>query len=469
MNTKRFFQTALTYFVGNILSKLVTFFLIPLYTNKLLPEEYGSYDLIVTVITLLVAITFFQIWDGMFRISFEYKEEKDKYSIICDSLAVYAVGILFYSLLFFIILKNFRFDCWEYVYLYGILSGLQSLYSFMARVFLKNRLFVISGTVNTLTVALCNIFLILYLHYGIKSLYLSQIIGCLFQIVIIEHSLKVIHRVKFKNINLERIKLMLKYSLPLCVATISYWLLSGYTKLVINLTLGAYENGIYAIACSLSNAAVIAINIFQFAWNEAAYMMAHEPDRSKVYIKCVNLLFITVCFGCAIICIIIKMLFPHLVGAEYRRASDIIPVLMTGISANAIAGFLGTLFMTEKQTLFILTSSMAASIFNFIISYPMTRIFGIYGAVISLTFSFYILLMLRLKQLKNRFSVSISRRALMSVCFVISGLLVYHYVKSNIMLGGYVIILGCAYIFLVERVLQIRIIKLLKLKNFRSN
>ena len=51
---KRFIQTALTYLAGNILSKLVTFFLIPLYTNKLTTGDYGDYDVVVTIITLLV-------------------------------------------------------------------------------------------------------------------------------------------------------------------------------------------------------------------------------------------------------------------------------------------------------------------------------------------------------------------------------------------------------------------------------
>lgn len=91
---KRFFQTALIYFAGNIFSKLVTFFLIPLYTNKLLPSEYGDYDLVITIITLFVAVAFFQIWDGMFRFSFDSKDEEEKYIfgwnyILCHSFFCY--------------------------------------------------------------------------------------------------------------------------------------------------------------------------------------------------------------------------------------------------------------------------------------------------------------------------------------------------------------------------------------------
>ena len=67
---RQFFQTAFTYFAGNIFSKLVTFFMIPLYTNQLPPSEYGDYDFVVTIITFFISVAFFQIWDGMFRFSF---------------------------------------------------------------------------------------------------------------------------------------------------------------------------------------------------------------------------------------------------------------------------------------------------------------------------------------------------------------------------------------------------------------
>ncbi len=103
--------------------------------------------------------------------------------------------------------------------------------------------------------------------------------GCLAQIILIEFSLKVLKRLVRHKPNLRQIQQMLKFSIPLCVSAISYWLLSGFTKLVINRTLGAYENGIYAVANSLANTAIIAVNVFQFAWNEMAYMIAKEENR----------------------------------------------------------------------------------------------------------------------------------------------------------------------------------------------
>lgn len=81
---KRFLQTALTYFIGNILSKLITFVLIPIYTNKLTPSEYGNYDLVITIITLLFLLPFFKF--GMVCFDFRLNARK-----IMKSMTLYVI------------------------------------------------------------------------------------------------------------------------------------------------------------------------------------------------------------------------------------------------------------------------------------------------------------------------------------------------------------------------------------------
>lgn len=448
---KRFFQTALIYFAGNIFSKLVTFFLIPLYTNKLLPSEYGDYDLVITIITLFVAVAFFQIWDGMFRFSFDSKDEEEKYNIVCDTIYFYLVGIIFYAILFFVTLSILKFNNWIYAFVFGIIYGLQYVYSFIARAFLKNELFVFSGTVNTLIVALSNIAFICYFDLGVASLYLAQIAGCGIQIIIIEKYLRVTRRFLVYKPNIDRIKKMLKFSGPLCISTISYWLLSGFTKLIINQTFGVYENGIFAVANSLANIAIIAVNVFQFAWNETAYMIADEDNRKYLYRKSINLLFITVMIGYTVMSIMVKIIFPYTIGSEYSRASDIVPILMLGVSANAIAGFLGTLFMTEKKTVYILTSTIFAACINILFSKMGATLLGIHGVVFVLTFSFVFLMMLRLVYLRKNFDVGMNPVCYVACLPVIISFFLYKYVTSIVFLIFYVLVIIIIYMFIIQK------------------
>lgn len=454
---KQFFQTALTYLAGNILSKLITFFLIPLYTNRLSTTEYGDYDLVITIVTLLVSVGFFQIWDGMFRMSFDSENENDKYNVISICIKGYGMGIFVFSMLYFGVSRLLSFQNIWLPFAFGILLGAQYMYSFAARVFLKNKLFVISGAANTIVIAVTNLILIICFHMGVESLYYAQILGCTVQILIIEFRLHLIPNMLKYRMDYDRLKRILKFSFPLCIATISYWLLSGYTKIIINRVCGSDENGLFAIASSIANIAVIAVNVFQFAWNETAYLMANEENRSVMYRKCLDLLFCTVWVCCAGFCTAIGIIFPYYVGEAFQQSSVVIPYLMIGVSANAIAGFLGTLFMTEQKTSFIMVSTLLASGFNIAFSKLCTGAYGLLGAVLVLSMSFMILMVLRLMQIKKKLNIMISPMTI--VCFipVVISVLLYTChagIAVNIL---FLVCLAVGYLVLMQKISGIRI------------
>lgn len=456
---RRFVVTAGTYFLGNVLSKLITFFLIPLYTNLLDPSPYGNVDLAMTLITFFVAVAFFQVWDGMFRFAFDCKDDDGKYNLISNSLGVYVACLPLYCAFFFVANYYLGFLYWQFALAYGLVYGLQYIYSFSARAFMNNRLFVFSGVANTFAAAATNVVLIAFLNYGVVSLYIAQICGCFVQVAIIETRLHTIRHFNLHEIRLSVIKPLLKFSIPLCIATVSYWLLSGYSKLVINQALGSYENGIFAIASSLANAATLAISVFQFAWNETAYLLANEEGRLETYQKCINLLYLTVSFGYAIICVLLKVFFPLLVGSEYQSAAAVVPVLMLGVSVNAIASFLGTLFMAEKKTIDIIISVSCAAVVNLALAWFAAEQYGIMGTVVVLSISFCILLVVRQIQLRVRIGVKMSLTACSGFPLVVFAFLLYSYVDSVVILVLFAAATALAYLFITSRLFDIKFIK----------
>ena len=417
---KRFLKTLLVFFTGNVLSKLVSLFLLPLYTGKLSPEQYGSFDIVQTIINLIAPIAFLQIWDGMFRYAFDYTERKDKFAVISNAMVVSFGGIAVYLALFFAISRVFVFEYVVYAMVYGLFYALQYIYTFAARVFLKNKLFVISGIVNTLVSACLNIFFILYLHWDVKSLYIAQAIGLIIQIIIVEIDLKLFKNFSFKAIDKDLIKKMIKFSLPLCLATISYWLLSGFTKMVVFYKLGADANGLYAVANRFASAITIVVTIFQYAWNETAYLMANDSDRTKSYSLCVDLMLKGVAFGTALLILFIKFIFPFFVDAQYQQALSIVPATIVGVAMNSLAGLFGTLFMTEKKTGAIMTTTLISAAINIVLSFVLSIKFGLQGAVVGLAIAFTILMLIRLIMLMRKFSIRLElSNLLLLLVFVI--------------------------------------------------
>lgn len=402
---KRFIKTSGVYFIGSILSKLIAFFLLPLYTQKLSPDLFGMYDIIITIMSLAVPVVFFQIWDGMFRFALEKQQETEKYSIISNSFSIWALGFVIYTIVFWTMSRIFHFELTGLIFAYGLSVALQYLYTFIARVFLNNKLFVLSGLVNSLLSAIINIVLILQFRMGIESLYIAPVIGCAAQILMIEAVLRPLKHFHSKDVKIEQIREMLRFSIPLCIATVSYWLLSGYTKIAISQQLGTYENGLYAVANKFSSLIVLIVSVFQYAWNELAYLIASDDNRVASYEKSIQYIFKVAVLGSGIFMLFTKIIFPYFIDPSYNGALMIIPLSLIGVAANSLAGFIGTIFMAEKQTKYILWTTIISVVFNILFTWIFTPIWGLQGAIGALCLAFSLLAIFRIYVVRKLFAI----------------------------------------------------------------
>lgn len=466
---KRFIKTALVYLAGNVLSKMVAFFLLPLYTSHIIPEQYGRYDLVLSLINLIAPIAFFQIWDGMFRYSFDYKENKEKYIIINNAMCISAAGVIFYFAMFSCVNLYFGFEYFGYATVYGLMFAIQYLYTYAARIFLKNSLFVFSGTINTLVTAVINIILIVNFQWDVKSLYVAPAIGCFIQIFIIECNLHLVSNFRLKDMCKDTVKKMVEFSVPLCVATISYWLLSGFTKVIITGMLGAYENGLYAVANRFGSMITILVTVFQYAWNEIAYLMANDDNRISSYNLCVDILLKTITVGSVAVCLFIKLIFPYFIAEQYYESIYIMPAVIIGVAMNSMAGMLGTLFMTEKKTKFILTSTLVSAMINIVVGLFMTKTIGLQGSVISLAVAFTVLMLLRLIQLRRRFKLIIDKKNVLLVFPMILGIVIYYMSENTILIVVSILVLVALWCIVNKKYIQTIFIELIKKRNANEN
>lgn len=452
---KRFLNTTLVYFVGTVLSKLVSFVLLPIYTNKIPPTEYGSYDLALTLLNLIAPIAFFQIWDGMFRRSFDFEDKQQKYDVITNAHAAFGFGAVVYMILLGALQFFCHFDNFGWVILYGFFFSLHYMYSFICRTFLRNKLIVMTGLVNTIVTAFLNIILITVFDMGVVSLYIAPTVGTIVQILIVEGVLKTFKHFRRNAINKNEIVRMLKFSIPLCIAALSYWLLSGFTKVIITGMLGTYENGLYAVANKFGTIITLIVSIVQSAWNEMAYLMVGEKDRNQSYQICIDIMMKSVILGTAALCIFVKWFYPFLIDAQYEKGFFIVPATIVGVMFNSIAGFLGTLFMAESNTKSIMKSTLFSAGINIVLCILMTEIFGLYGATCSLMISFFVLMIIRLIQGKKQYGVSFNMVSLILLLAVLGGAILEYYFVENLLIDGVaLVIMIVIYIFTMKSYLQ---------------
>ena len=68
--------------IGKFGTQVLSFFLLPIYTSVLSTEEYGIYDLILTISIFLTPIITLLMEESMFRFLIDVKDEEEKGSVI---------------------------------------------------------------------------------------------------------------------------------------------------------------------------------------------------------------------------------------------------------------------------------------------------------------------------------------------------------------------------------------------------
>ncbi len=99
----KFINDIFIYAIGNLGSKLITFLLVPLYTYYISPDDFGYYDIVLTLTFLAMGFITFQLRDGTFRFLLDNEDEYTRKGVVSfsyklmaqSSLVVLLVGIVF--------------------------------------------------------------------------------------------------------------------------------------------------------------------------------------------------------------------------------------------------------------------------------------------------------------------------------------------------------------------------------------
>ena len=81
-------KNTIIFTMGNLGSKLISFFLVPLYTYALTATEYGVVDLIVTVGTVAVPVLTLNISEAVMRFALDKDADKKKITQIGTGILI---------------------------------------------------------------------------------------------------------------------------------------------------------------------------------------------------------------------------------------------------------------------------------------------------------------------------------------------------------------------------------------------
>lgn len=400
----RFIKSSGVFFIGSVLSKAISILMLPLYTNRIPTDDMGYYDLSLTYITIATSFLFFDIWVAILRYMYDGKTKSEQATAIKSGFSIFALSSIVYLIFGSVFAWIFNPDAIFLILFYGLFQNISNLLCFCVRGFQKNKEFAISGIINTCVNVLVNLVLIIGFEIGYESLYIAAIVGFIVQSIYLLLSGGIFSSLKFGGYDSAITKSMFKYSLPLCLNSIAYWVLTSLNRIVLNGVYGNEANGIYAIGNKFSFVIGLITTCFTYAWQDLSFSKADEHGVGKFYSQASTMYSKVLLLCTALALPAIKIAFPILIGEAYRSAENTIPLFLIVATVSAISTFIGNIFYAIKETRMIFISMVVSAISNVVLCYPLIMQFNINGANISVLISFIINILVRCVVLRKRIS-----------------------------------------------------------------
>ena len=410
----KFIKSSGIYFIGNVLIKMISLILLPVYTKYIPPNDFGTYDVSIAYVTFLCSVLFLDIWNGIMRFMFDYDSIDDKSKAIHNGGIIFILSSIIYTVLIIIIGRIYNINYLWWIYLYGILLNVQNLFSYIVRGFGKTILFASAGLVGTIITIACNIFFLVYLKMDYSVLYISACLGFAANILILlscKHIIKSVNLVYFDKALFKKI---LFFSLPLCLNSLAYWFLTSYNRVVISNKLSFTENGYYSVAGKFASVIALFTSSFQMAWQELSFSKNNQDinEASKFYSEAINLYIKVLCMGVLLLIPVICVAFPYMVNEAYIDSKGVIPLYLLATVASFVSVFIGNIFGAIKKTANIFTTTLVSSIINVVIINAFIGLLGLQAANISLLVGFLANIFLRIRLLNKQLKIRIDYKFL---------------------------------------------------------
>ena len=364
------------YSVMAIFQKGISFFLVPLYTILLSPQEFGLVNQIIAITSFFILLFNFALDEAAVRLYFPLRKYKARSKKVLGTIVLTSIFIFFVKeiSLSLIILS---------VLIIGS-SPLFVIYQKLLRIQEKAKHYTFLSLFFTLIQIGLSVFFIVVLDLNALGYLLAITITNLIFFVV---SLGYLKNEIYWQIDVQILKNALRYGLKIIPHSLSGWFSKGFTIITIGQISGSFLVGVFNAMNFLS----IIINVMAKAVMDAfqpwIYTKLEEPETNK------NLLFEVSKFMGLIV--VLAGFFLSLFSAEliktfinnsYHTEFHIVPILLY----SAIILFIGSLlvyvlYYDKSKTYLIGVSSFIGAIINVILCLWLIPKFSLLGAALSVS------------------------------------------------------------------------------------
>ena len=370
--------------VGQVSTRLINFFLLPLYTAILSQEEYGLVDLLSTYSSFIAVIVGLQLSQAAFRFLVTCREDKEKTTSVVSTIVVATTLVsIVYAILFGIASPFIHLECKWYLLVHVIVALYLQTTSCIARGLGRNADYAAGNFISAATSLILNVVAIAVLRLGVPAMLAAYIIG-----PAVGGTFLLFRSREWKYINVSSASktefgTIIKYALPLVPNELSWSVIHASDRMVISHFMSVAANGLIAVAAKFSSIYTTAFSIFNTSWTEQVVL--HYKDEGGPEYICDMFDKMVTFFGTIAIGIITCMpfVFNLFVNEKFNDAYTLVPFYMIAVLFNAIIGMISAIYLIKNETKQVAVSTAVAAAINLLVDLALVKVIGAYAAPVS--------------------------------------------------------------------------------------
>ena len=382
--------------IGSFLPKLVSLITLPIITGCLTKAEVGNYDLLLTLVALMVPVATLQTHSGAFRFLIENRKNKVESGKIISSILAFCLPMLvLISVSVGLLWPGFEMKIRIWLIAFFFLDGLTVINGQIVRGLGYNKFYAASSIIISIINCICIVVAVYNAKLGLFGVVLSYIISHIIALSYMLFRVRIHDYISLRFVSRSTIKDLVSYSWPMIPNNLSNWVLNLSDRLVIIWFLGIEANAVYSVANKIPKIIMTGQGIVSMAWQENASLAVNDQDSKAYYSKVFEHMLSMMVGITALLIGFAPLLFKLLIHGDYAEAYTQMPILFLGVFFSCMSSFFGGIYIAHKQTKSVGLTTVAAAAINLFIDFILIKRIGITAGSISTLIAYLALFLFR--------------------------------------------------------------------------
>lgn len=381
---------SLIYGFGQVLTRITSIILLPLYTKYLRPTDYGVIAILDLVAGTLSILLGTGIVSAASRYHFEVKTEREQQAVWWTGLTlcvISATGILLPLMLlraglaritlgpqvanggyyYGLILANLWFD---------VVGQLPDSY---IKVRKKSQVSVELSLIRLVVNMALNVSFLVTFHLGVAGILLGNLIsgvGLTFGFLVI-----VIRDLGAYSFHWPLLRQFWRFGGPLIVAAFLAMLMHQADRFFLRFFVSIEQIGIYSFAYTIGQGVnTLYVMPFSAIWGAVVYEIAHKSNARVIYVEVFQYFFYGLALVMLGVSLFARQLLSYIAAPDYAGAASLVPIICLAYLFYSLHEHFKVPVMLVKKTMNLLPAFVAATLTNVGMNFILIPRLGIAGA-----------------------------------------------------------------------------------------